>query len=37
MKNLANATDEQIEAYVNEKYKDTTNKAYDLSIDESKI
>lgn len=33
MKNLIEATDEQIEAYVNEKFKDAENKVYDLSVD----
>jgi hypothetical protein len=30
---LVDATDEQIEAYVNEKFKDAPNKAYGLSTD----
>ena len=31
MENLIDATDEQIEAYVNEKFKDAPNKAYEFS------
>lgn len=31
MENLIDATDEEIEAYVNEKFKDAPNKAYEFS------